>query len=74
MSSSIGDRDDGALEHVDGEGAGHRRLAAHHLVQERQVVVLRLPQRHGHGRRRRAQPALRHVGARMVRDPAGCIH
>ena len=44
------------------------------LVQERQVVVLRLPQRHGHGRRRRAQPALRHVGARMVRDPAGCIH
>jgi hypothetical protein len=64
---------DGAVDHVvdDGEGAagaGHRRLAAHHLLQERQVVVLGVPQRHRHGRRRRAQPALRHVRARMVRS------
>jgi hypothetical protein len=64
-------------------GEGHRRLAPDHLVAERQVVVLRLPQCHRHGRRRRAQPALRHVGARLVRtcpthawklERAGYVH
>lgn len=47
-------------------GEGDRRLASHHVVQERQVVVLRLPQCHRHGRRRRPQPPLRHVRARLV--------
>jgi hypothetical protein len=42
-----------------------------HREQERQVVVLSLPQCHGHGRRRRAGPALRHVGARLERRRDG---
>jgi hypothetical protein len=48
-------------------GGVDRELASHQLQQERQVVVLRFPQCHGHGRRRRAQPPLRHVPARLVR-------
>jgi hypothetical protein len=48
-------------------GEGHRRVAPDHLVAERQVVVLRLPQCHRHGRRWRAQPSLRLVRARLVR-------
>jgi hypothetical protein len=39
--------------------AGHRRLAPHQRHEERQVVVLRFPQRHRHGRRRRARASLR---------------
>jgi hypothetical protein len=51
-------------------GEGHRRLAPHQRAEERQVVVLRLPQCHRHGRRRRARPPLRHVRARLVRTLA----
>ena len=47
-----------------GEGCGG--LAPDQRIAERQVVVLRLPQCHGHGRRRRARPPLRHVRARLV--------
>ena len=51
---------------VAGAGEGHRRLAPHQREEERQVVVLRLPQCHRHGRRRRAWPSLRHVRAWLV--------
>ena len=47
-----------------GEGCGG--LAPDQRIAERQVVVLRLPQCHRHGRRRRPRPPLRHVRARMV--------
>ena len=51
---------------LEGAGGVDRRLAADQRQEERQVVVLRLPQCHRHGRRRRAKPPLRHVRARLV--------
>jgi hypothetical protein len=56
----------GVREYEGGEAQEPGRLAAHHLVAERQVVLLGVPQRHGHGGRRRAGAPLRHVAARMV--------
>ena len=71
------DRDGGGTEEEEAGGEAQdrrqpRRLAAHHVVAHGQVVLLGVPQRDVHGRRRRAGPPLRHVAAGMgCRDGGG---